>query len=173
MCQRRVSFSLHRHVSRLVLQGIVIHALRADCARLDSSIRLARAPDILSNLIKLPRVSGFPWFLGEEEEASMKVGVVKFAKLRELDLRFSRRTSRAEVLVARVRPCHSMRGSVRFSRRRREGAWLDSIIHWLMMMEWDNFREGNFFFNKNCMNGICVSRNENGFNLGPSLESYN
>lgn len=56
MCQRRVPFSLHRHVSRLVLQGIVIHALRADCARLDSSIRLARAPDILSNLIKLPRV---------------------------------------------------------------------------------------------------------------------
>lgn len=96
MCQRRVSFSLHRHVSRLVLQGIVIHALRADCARLDPSIRLARAPDILSNLIKLPRVSGFPWFLGEKGEASMKVGVVKFAKLRELNLRFSRRTSGAK-----------------------------------------------------------------------------
>lgn len=41
-----------------------------------------------------------------------------------------------------------------------------------MLMEWDNFGEGNFFFNK-CMNGICISRNENGFNLGPSLESYN
>lgn len=53
-------------------------------------------PDILSNLIKLPRVSGFPWFLGEKGEASMKVGVVKFAKLRELNLRFSRRTSGAK-----------------------------------------------------------------------------
>lgn len=52
---------------------------------------------------------------------STKVGVVKFAKLRELNLRFSRRTSGAKF---DHRETVSLRASVRFSRLEEEGGMI-------------------------------------------------
>lgn len=100
----------------------------------------ARARDILSNLIKLPRVSGFPWFLGGRGRMSMKVGVVEFAKLRELNLRFSRRTSGAKFDHRENEPVSFDAGKILTLE---EGRGYDSIIDWLM--ERDYFREGIFF----------------------------
>lgn len=70
---------------------------------------------------------------------SMKVGVVKFAKLRELNLRFSRATSKFD---------RGENETVSFDAGKiltlEEGRGNDSIIDWPMMM--NNFREGDFFF---------------------------
>lgn len=69
----------------------------------------------------------------------MKVGVVKFAKLRELNLRFSRATSKFDC---------GENETVSFDAGKiltlEEGRGNDSIIDWPMMM--NNFREGDFFF---------------------------
>lgn len=69
----------------------------------------------------------------------MKVGVVKFAKLRELNLRFSRATSKFD---------RGENETVSFDAGKiltlEEGRRNDSIIDWPMMM--NNFREGDFFF---------------------------
>lgn len=53
---------------------------------------------------------------------SMKVGVVEFAKLRELNLRFSRRTSGVKFDHRENEPFHSMQG--RFSRWRKGGGMI-------------------------------------------------
>lgn len=71
---------------------------------------------------------------------SMKVDVVEFAKLRELNLRFSRRTSGAKFDHRENEPVSFDAGKILTLE---EGRGYDSIIDWLM--ERDYFREGIFF----------------------------